>query len=330
MEKTEHFHAGNSGFRLLLKCTARLWSAEACTDQYFPHRMKCSFNKSHTEIDSKILFSSSPTDNLHVLFFITPPCLVPAHSDGNVYITDSILLQESKCVRNEETLMFCFQNILRWQLWSPTWEATWMGAVLFSYLLSFQTDKWHQHCANTSSPSPNVVHNTPYRHPPIQHRWQVAKLNWHQNFPKYIISPQAWLGEPTVQFTCSFCLSAINRLKEVCFSIRSLQNRANEGVLSCLWEVRRTCKQKSTLVRLLCSDSGSVINSCASRKYGDKYTALRNTFCWLWHVLEKTRESADGWMDGGTQSCRWLFFNQSNGECLPELFTDAGACDGSH
>lgn len=202
-------------------------------------------------------------------------------------------------------LMFCFQNILRWQLWSPTWggglherdELSGGAVLLFSYLLSFQTDNWHKHCASTSSPSPNVVHNTPYRHLPIQHRWQVAKLNWHRNFPKYISSPQAWLGEQTVQFTCSFCLSPINRLKEVRFSIRSLQNRANEGVLSCLWEVRRTCVHKSTLVRLLCSDTGSVLNSYASRKYGDKYAALRTTFCWLWHVQEKTRELAEGWME---------------------------------
>lgn len=70
-------------------------------------------------------------------------------------------------------------------------------------------------------PPPNVVHDSPYRHPPFQHRWQVAKLNWHQNFPKYIISPQARRDEPTVLFTCSFCLAAINRLKEVRFSIRS-------------------------------------------------------------------------------------------------------------
>lgn len=102
---------------------------------------------------------------------------------------------------------------------------------VFSNLLSSQTDKWHQPCAHTSSPSPNVVHNTPYRHRPIQTRWQVAKLNWHQNFPKYIISPQAWLGEPTVLFTCSFCLSAINRLKEVCFSIRSFAKRSKWGRL---------------------------------------------------------------------------------------------------
>lgn len=79
--------------------------------------MKRSFNKHLTEIDSQTSFSSSPTNDLRVLsFFITPPCLVPAHSDGNVYITDSILLQESKRVRDEETSRICFQNILRWQL----------------------------------------------------------------------------------------------------------------------------------------------------------------------------------------------------------------------
>lgn len=82
------------------------------------------------------------------LFFITPLCLVPAHSDGNVYITDSILLQESKRVRDEETMLFFFPEHAEAAVVSPlTWQATlWeelsRGAVVFfSYLLSFQTDK---------------------------------------------------------------------------------------------------------------------------------------------------------------------------------------------
>lgn len=277
--------------------------------------MRCSFNNRHTEIVSQTPFSSSPMVDLRVLSFL----LLLSALYLLTQMETSILLTQfsSKSQSVLETRRgWCFVSRTCWgsSCGAQHGGATWTGGAeqgcccLFSYLLSFQTDKWHQHCANTSSPAPNVVHNTPYRHPPIQHRWQVAKLNWHQNFPKYIISPQAWLGEPTVQFTCSFCLSAINRLKEVRFSIRSSQNEANEGVLSCLWEVRRTCEHKSTLVWLLCSDSGSGINSCASRKYGDKYTALRNTFCWLWQAQEKTREWADGWMDGGTQSCRWLLF----------------------
>lgn len=48
----------------------------------------------------------------------------------------------------------------------------------------------------------------------------------------------------------------------------------------------------NTSLRILHSDStsGCMINSLACRELGDKYAALRNTFCWLWH----TQKSVDG------------------------------------
>lgn len=61
---------------------------------------------------SSIIFLGGP--RACSVFFITLSCLLPARSDGNVYITDSIFLQEPKHVRAEETVMFCFQNMLRW------------------------------------------------------------------------------------------------------------------------------------------------------------------------------------------------------------------------
>lgn len=75
--------------------------------------------------------------------------------------------------------------------------------------------------ARNASLSPNVVHHPPLRHPRIQRRWQVAKLNWRQNFPKYIVTPQAWQGEPSVLFKCSFVLRKMmaNKLKDLWFSL---------------------------------------------------------------------------------------------------------------
>lgn len=60
-------------------------------------------------------------------------------------------------------------------------------------------------------------------------------------------------------------------------------------------KMNRTGWHVNSLVGLLHSDStrNSMINSCASREYGDKYAAPRNTFCWLWH----TQKSVDGWME---------------------------------
>lgn len=109
------------------------------------------------------------------------------------------------------------------------------GAVVFSYLLSFETSKCRHQCCTTckkSFPSPNVAHDTPYRHPPIHHRWQVAKLNWHQNFPKYIISPQARRDEPTLLFTCSFCAFWSTDWKRYAFQLQV--NQMEQMRASCL------------------------------------------------------------------------------------------------
>lgn len=147
--------------------------------------------------------------------FITLSCPVPAPSGRNVYITDCVFLQESKRVRAGETVRLYYQNTLRWLFLGPNigvyMNRRGRAGVLLSFLISYPLRHLckcrHQCCATCkkSFPSPNVAHDTPYRLPPIQHRWQVAKLNWHQNFPKYIISPQARRDEPTLLFTCSFC-----------------------------------------------------------------------------------------------------------------------------
>lgn len=156
-------------------------------------------------------------------------------------------------------------------------------------------------CTCNASLSPNVVHSPPWRHPLIQHRWQVAKLNWRQNFPKYIITPQAWQGEPSVLFKCSFVLRKMMRSKSgdawfLTQRVRKRENKSNQASVMLhiyVWEKKKMSRtEHAWTLRILHSDStsGCMINSLACRELGDKYAALRNTFCWLWH----TQKSVDG------------------------------------
>ena len=86
--------------------------------------------------------------------------------------------------------------------------------------------------------SPNVVHNPPLRHSLIQRRWQVAIINWQQNFTKYIITPQAWQDEPPVLFRRSFLSypvwrTMLNRLRDVSLSTQTLQTREQNKINEC-------------------------------------------------------------------------------------------------
>lgn len=95
----------------------------------------------------------------------------------------------------------------------------------------------------------------------------------------------------------------LNRSRDVRFSTQSLQMCQRNKAKECnALAFHIPSKKKwgggartSNLVRLLHSDStsNSMFNSCASRKYVDKYAALRNTFCWLW----RAQRSVDGWME---------------------------------
>lgn len=71
-------------------------------------------------------------------------------------------------------------------------------------------------------------------------------------------------------------------------------------------------------LRILHSDStsGCMINSLACRELGDKYAALRNTFCWLWHT-----QKIGWWIDGKTQGCRWHILLKKRGKCLSNQIT---------
>lgn len=141
--------------------------------------MKRSFNKRHAEIDSQAPFFSSSACLFSVFYYSS---LVPAHSDGNVYITDSVLLQESKRVKDRGDVDVLFSEHSEVAAVEPNTGRLQGCCCLFSYLFSSQTDKWHPHGANTSSPSPNVVHSTPYRHPPTLTQMASGKIKLAPEF----------------------------------------------------------------------------------------------------------------------------------------------------
>lgn len=93
-----------------------------------------------------------------------------------------------------------------------------------------------------------------------------------------------------------------------------------------LEETCGTGAHMNTSLSILHSDSTSdcMINSCACRELGDKYAALRNTFCWLWRAPAKKKEEKnrlmDRWKNTGLQMA---YFIKDMAKCLSNPITPA-------